>query len=113
MKPVFKPSYLTAAIASAGILALYVATLGPSTAQWDTSEYIAVAHVLGLPHPPGNPLFVLLGKVFTLLPIAPTIAMRVNLLAAVSSALAAGPSACCGGGSSARGGVAPVPPRRR
>jgi hypothetical protein len=90
MKPVFKPSYLTAAIASAGILALYVATLGPSTAQWDTSEYIAVAHVLGLPHPPGNPLFVLLGKVFTLLPIAPTIAMRVNLLAAVSSALAAG-----------------------
>ena len=86
----YGPPYVAAAVTSLAVLALYVVTLGSSTAQWDTSEYIAVAHVLGLPHPPGNPLFVLLGKVFTLLPIAPSIAMRVNLLAAISSAVSAG-----------------------
>jgi hypothetical protein len=86
----YRPSYKAAAIASAGVLLLYLVTLSPSTAMWDTSEYIAAAYVLGIPHPPGNPFFVLLGRVFTLLPIAPNIAMRVNILAALSSAIAAG-----------------------
>lgn len=85
-----RPPYLAATVASVVVLVLYVVTLGPSTAMWDTSEYIAAAYTLGIPHPPGNPLFVLIGRVFTLLPIAPNIAMRVNLLAAVSSAITAG-----------------------
>ena len=85
----YRPSYLAASIAGSLCLALYLITLAPSTAMWDTSEYIAAAHVLGLPHPPGNPFFVLIGKFFTLLPIAPSIAMRVNVLAAISSAVAA------------------------
>ncbi len=85
-----KPPYLAAAIASIVVLALYVLTLAPTTAMWDTSEYIAAAYRMSLPHPPGNPLFILVGRVFTLLPIAPTIAERVNLLAAITSALAAG-----------------------
>jgi len=84
------PPYLAAAVASAAVLVLYILTLGPSTAMWDTSEYIAAAYTLGIPHPPGNPLFVLIGRVFTILPIAPNVAMRVNLLAAVSSAVTAG-----------------------
>ena len=86
----FRPSYLAAAIASGLVFVLYLFTLSPETAMWDTSEYIAAAYTLGIPHPPGNPLFVLIGRVFTLLPIAPTIAARVNLLAAVSSAVSAG-----------------------
>ncbi len=85
-----RPPYLAAAIASIAVLALYVLTLAPTTAMWDTSEYIAAAYRMSLPHPPGNPLFILIGRVFTLLPIAPTIAERVNLLAAITSALAAG-----------------------
>jgi hypothetical protein len=85
-----KPPYLAAAIASIAILTLYVLTLAPTTAMWDTSEYIAAAYRMSLPHPPGNPLFILIGRVFTLLPIAPTVAERVNLLAAITSALAAG-----------------------
>ena len=44
----------------------------------------------GIQHPPGNPFFVLLGHVFTLLPIAPTIAQRVNVMAALTSAASAG-----------------------
>lgn len=71
------------------MLALYVVTLAPTTAMWDASEYITAAYVLGIPHPPGNPLFVLLGRVATLLPVG-NVAMRVNLLAALASACTAG-----------------------
>jgi hypothetical protein len=85
-----RPSYGAAGIASLLVLALYIITLSPETAMWDTSEYIAAAYTLGIPHPPGNPMFVLIGRVFSLLPIAPTVAMRINLLAAISSAIAAG-----------------------
>ena len=83
-----RPSYGAAAIAGLAVFALYVLTLAPTTAMWDASEYITAAYTLGIPHPPGNPLFVLLGRVASLLPIG-GVAMRVNLLAAVSSAGAA------------------------
>ncbi|HEU4563280.1 MAG TPA: DUF2723 domain-containing protein, partial [Gemmatimonadaceae bacterium] len=86
----YRPSYLAATITSAAILVLYLVTLAPSTAMWDTSEYIASAYVLGNPHPPGNPLFVLIGRVFSLLPIPYPVAVRVNILAAVTSAASAG-----------------------
>src|SRR5258705_13089669 len=78
----YKPSYLAAVVVALVIFALYIITLSPSTAMWDTSEYIAAAFTLGLPHPPGNPLFVLIGRVFAELPIAPNVAMRINGLAA-------------------------------
>jgi transmembrane protein TMEM260 (protein O-mannosyltransferase) len=86
----YRPSYRAAAIASLGVLALYLLTLGPSTAMWDTSEYIVAAYVMGLPHPPGNPFFVLLGRVFTILPFGAGPAERVNVLAALCSAASAG-----------------------
>ena len=82
--------YRTAGFVSLGVLLLYLATLAPSTAMWDTSEYITAAYTLGLPHPPGNPFFVLLGRVFSMLPVASSVAVRVNVLAAFSSAIAAG-----------------------
>ncbi len=85
----YRPSYLAAGISAGVVMILYVLTLSPETAMWDTSEYITAAYTLGIPHPPGNPFFVLLGRVFTLLPIAPSAAMRVNLLAALSSAVSA------------------------
>src|SRR5688572_22144740 len=85
----YRPSYLAAGIASLVVFLLYLVTLAPTTAMWDTSEYIAAAYTLGLPHPPGNPLFVIIGRVFAVLPIAPTVAMRINILAAVCSAVSA------------------------
>ena len=88
--PDYRPSYRAAAIVSALVFLLYLVTLAPSTAMWDTSEYIAAAYTLGLPHPPGNPFFVLIGRVFAVLPIAPNVAMRINILAALCSAGAAG-----------------------
>jgi hypothetical protein len=84
------PSYTAAAIVAVGVLALYLVTMAPSTAMWDTSEYIAAAYTFGIPHPPGNPFFVIVGHLFSLLPIAGSVAARVNVLAAICSAVAAG-----------------------
>jgi len=86
----YRPSYRAALIVSLVALVLYLLTLAPSTAMWDTSEYIAAAYTFGLPHPPGNPLFVILGRVFSILPIATTVAVRINVLAALCSAASAG-----------------------
>src|ERR1700716_1785684 len=86
----YRPSYVAAASASAVVFLLYLVTLAPSTAMWDTSEYIAAAYTLGLPHPPGNPFLVLIGRFFAILPIAPNVAMRINILAALCSAGSAG-----------------------
>src|SRR5437868_9554372 len=87
----YRPSYLAGGIVSLCVLALYLITLAPSTAMWDTSEYIAAAYTLGLPHPPGNPLFVLIGRVFSIIPFfGPNVATRINVLAAMCSAVSAG-----------------------
>ena len=85
-----RPPYLLAGLVAVGALVLYVSTLAPTTQFWDTSEYIAAAYVLGIPHPPGNPLFVLIAHTWGLLPLAAGYAMRINLLAGVTSAIAAG-----------------------
>src|SRR5262245_39297240 len=84
------PPYGLAGLLALGVLLVYIATVAPTTAFWDTSEYIAAAKTLGIPHPPGNPLFVLLAHTFGLLPVAASYAKRINLFAAVTSALAAG-----------------------
>ncbi|MGH7475156.1 MAG: glycosyltransferase family 117 protein [Longimicrobiales bacterium] len=86
----YRPPYLIAALVGFGIWLLYAITLAPSTAFWDTSEYIATAHNLGIPHPPGNPLFVVLARAWELL-LAPTglsVAVRINLFSATMSAAA-------------------------
>ncbi len=84
------PPYLVAGLVTLGILGLYVITIAPTTQFWDTSEYIAAAKVLGIPHPPGNPLFVLLGHVWAQLPLVEHYALRLNLFAAVTSAVSSG-----------------------
>src|SRR3989449_7492100 len=84
-----RPPYLLAGLVALGALFLYVATLAPTTQFWDTSEYIAAAYVVGIPHPPGNPLFVLIAHTWGLIPWVPGYAERINLLAAVTSAIAA------------------------
>jgi hypothetical protein len=78
-----------AACVGLGALVLYVLTLAPTTQFWDTSEYIAAAYTLGIPHPPGNPLFVLMAHVWGLIPWAAGYALRINLFAAATSAVSA------------------------
>lgn len=82
--------WLVAGVVALGLFGLYVITLAPSTAMWDTSEYITAAKVFGVPHPPGNPVFVIFAHAFGLLPLPLEYGGRINLLAAVTSALSAG-----------------------
>lgn len=84
------PPYAWAAGTALIVLGIYLLTLAPTVAFWDTSEYIAAAKVLGIPHPPGNPLFTVLAHAFGLLPLAGAYAVRINIFAALTSALAAG-----------------------
>jgi hypothetical protein len=67
----------------------YLVTLAPTVTFWDAGEFIATAHILGIPHPPGTPLFMLLGRVTSLLPIGLPVAVKLNALSATASALAA------------------------
>jgi hypothetical protein len=86
-----RPPYAMAGLVVLGVFLLYVATLAPTTQFWDTSEYIAAAYVLGIPHPPGNPLFTLLAHVWgDALFFVEHYAKRINLFAATTSAIAAG-----------------------
>ncbi|MDP9278231.1 MAG: DUF2723 domain-containing protein [Gemmatimonadota bacterium] len=86
----YQPSYIPAAIAAGLVFVLYLLTLAPSVAMWDTGEYMAAAKVLGIPHPPGNPFFMLLGHAFASLPIPVSYAARINIMAALASACSAG-----------------------
>jgi hypothetical protein len=86
-----RPPYGLAAIVSVVVLAIYGLTVAPTTQFWDTSEYIAAAKVLGIPHPPGNPLFVILANVWgQLLFFVEHYALRINLFAAATSAASSG-----------------------
>ena len=86
------PPYLWGLIAGGAVFLLYVVTLSPTTAFWDTSEYIATAHTLGVPHPPGNPLFIVLARAWEILlaPLGLSVAVRINLFSAFVSAAAHG-----------------------
>lgn len=68
---------------------VYVLTAAPGVTFWDAGEFISAAHVLGIPHPPGTPLFVASGRVWTLaLGGVFGVARASNLLSAVCTATA-------------------------
>ena len=69
-------------------LVVYWRTLEPSASFWDCGEFIACSYKLLVPHPPGAPLFLLLGRLFSLLSFGDTskVAVLVNSLSALSSA---------------------------
>ncbi len=69
-------------------LAIYVLTLAREITFTDSGELAAAAATLGIAHPPGYPLFTLLGRLFSLLPVG-TVAFRVGLISAGATALAA------------------------
>ena len=75
-----------AASLATGFLALYLATLCPTVFWYDSAEYVTAAVVLGIPHPPGYPLYTLVAHLFTALPVNP--AAAVNAMSAVFGAVA-------------------------
>ncbi|WBA40962.1 glycosyltransferase family 117 protein [Hymenobacter canadensis] len=69
---------------------VYLLTLEPTASFWDCGEFIACSYKLLVPHPPGAPLFLLLGRLFSLLSFGDTskVAVLINTLSALSSAFA-------------------------
>jgi len=80
-----RPIWLLPVLGGLIPLGVYVQTLLPSVGEADTFEFQVVVPQLGVAHPTGYPLYVLLGKVFTFLPMR-NVAWRVSLSAAVFGA---------------------------
>jgi hypothetical protein len=80
-------------LATVGVFAVallvYIRTLLPGSSFGDWGEMQMIPAQLGVPHPTGYPLYVLLGKAFSLLPVG-SVAYRANLLSAVAAAGASG-----------------------
>jgi tetratricopeptide (TPR) repeat protein len=72
------------------VLGIYLYALAPTASFWDCGEFLATSYILGVPHPPGTPLYVLIGRLFSLLPISQEIAYRINLFSVLSGALVCG-----------------------
>ena len=70
-------------------LIVYARTLAPTLSLWDCGEFIAASYILGIPHPPGTPTYIMLGRIATLIPTFTDICARVNFLSAFCSSLAA------------------------
>jgi len=67
-------------------LVIYVATMAPTTSFWDCGEFIACSYTLSVPHPPGAPFYLLVGRIFSMLPLFDDIGFRVNLISPITGA---------------------------
>jgi hypothetical protein len=65
---------------------VYILTLEPTASFWDCGEFIAASYKLQVPHPPGAPMFLLIGRIFSLFsPDVQHVAYMVNMVSALSS----------------------------
>ena len=84
-----RQNYIVAGVVFLLSAVTYLFTMQKTLSFWDCGEFIASAYTLSVPHPPGAPLWALLGKIATLIPIGSNVAIRMNALAALSSAFTA------------------------
>ncbi len=68
-------------------LIVYLITLEPTVSLWDCGEFIASSYKLQVGHPPGAPLFLIIGRVFSLFTSnTEKVAMMINAVSAFASA---------------------------
>jgi hypothetical protein len=67
-------------------LTVYSITAEPTVSLWDCGEFIAASYKLQIPHPPGTPLFLLSGRLFSLFaPDKEWVAFSINMVSVVAS----------------------------
>lgn len=64
---------------------VYCMTIEPTASLWDCGEYITTSYKLEVGHPPGAPLYMMLGRIFTMFASPETAAMMINLMSALAS----------------------------
>ncbi len=79
--------FRVAAAVFAFSLILYLLTVAPTASFWDAGEFIAIANQLQVSHPPGAPVYMLIGRAFSMFVPTPYIALAVNLVSVLASAL--------------------------
>ena len=89
MAPLSRTDILFAVLIGLSALALYIRTLAPSLLWGDSAEFQTLSYTLGMTHPSGYMTQIMLGKLFTYIPVG-NIAYRVNLMSAFFGALAVG-----------------------
>lgn len=67
-------------------LITYLRSVAPTTSFWDCGEFIACSQTLSVMHPPGAPLYLLIGRIMTLLPFVSDTGLKVNLFSVLVSA---------------------------
>ncbi|MDR3236104.1 MAG: DUF2723 domain-containing protein [Prevotellaceae bacterium] len=75
--------WLICAVASV----VYLLTIEPTTSFWDCGEFIASAYKLEVGHPPGNPVFQLFGRFFSMFAPTAYVASMINAMSALCSGL--------------------------
>lgn len=78
------------ALLAVGLFAVYAAGAARTIYVGDSGELVTAVALLGIPHPSGYPLYVLLGKLFTLLVPWGSLAFRMSLFSAACAAAACG-----------------------
>ncbi len=77
-----------AALAFVISFVIYLKTVAPTFSFWDCGEFVATSATLGIAHPPGSPLFIVFGRLFSILPLGDDVGWRVNLISVISFAFA-------------------------
>ncbi|HEQ99268.1 MAG TPA: DUF2723 domain-containing protein [candidate division Zixibacteria bacterium] len=84
-------NWLLAGLVTLVAFIVYFRTMAVSVSLWDCGEFIACSRILGIAHPPGTPLFIIFGRVFSMLSfLGNDIAHRITFVSVLSSAFSAG-----------------------
>jgi hypothetical protein len=85
MKFVNENRIIAAIVLVVALITLF-STVSPTVSFWDPGERIAASYLVQVPHPPGAPLFILVGRVMSMIPFAEDAGFRVNTISVLAGA---------------------------